>query len=264
MAGEPWTIEKGAGPIVAAAIHNGSEVRTDVAENMVLDPGARLREEDPFTGLWTEAAPTRIVTHRSRFEVDLNRPRERAVYRQPSDAWDLDIWRSPPSEGQVKRSLELYDAFYGAVRQLFDQIVAEHGVFVLLDIHTYNHRRDGPKAEPADPAKNPEVNLGTGTMDRTRWAPVVDRFMADLGACRVDGRPLDVRENVKFQGGQLSRWVHETYPTTGCSLAVEFKKTFMDEWTAEPNETALSEIGTALKTTVPGLHDALRHMSHGG
>jgi hypothetical protein len=34
-----------------------------------------------------------MITHRSRFEVDLNRPRREAVYRIPEDAWGLDIWR---------------------------------------------------------------------------------------------------------------------------------------------------------------------------
>ena len=28
------------------------------------------------------------------------------------------------------------------------------------------------------------------------------------------GRRLDVRENVKFFGGQLPRWIHENFPHT--------------------------------------------------
>ncbi len=65
---------------------------------------------------------------------------------------------------------------------------------------------------PADEAENPQVNVGTGTMDRARWAPVVDRFIADLRAYDFPGGRLDVRENVKFRGGHFSRWVHETFP----------------------------------------------------
>ena len=42
---------------------------------------------------------------------------------------------------------------------------------VVFDLHTYNHRRNGPDGPPADPAGNPQVNIGTGTMNRDRWAP---------------------------------------------------------------------------------------------
>jgi N-formylglutamate amidohydrolase len=60
---------------------------------MSLPEADRLREEDPFTDVIASAVPSRMITHRSRFEVDLNRPRREAVYRIPEDAWGLDIWR---------------------------------------------------------------------------------------------------------------------------------------------------------------------------
>jgi hypothetical protein len=47
---------------------------------------------------------------------------------------------------------------------------------VVFDLHTYNHRREGPDTPPAEEVGNPEVNLGTGTMDRRKWAPIIDRF----------------------------------------------------------------------------------------
>jgi len=251
----------GVGRIVATAIHNGNELRDDVARATKLDQHSRLREEDPHTGRWADLAPTRIVVHRSRFEVDLNRPRDKAVYVTPDDAWGLDLWHATPEDEHVRESLALHDRFYADLRRVLDGVVSDHGAFVLLDLHTYNHRRDGPDANPADPALNPEVNLGTGTMDRERWAPVVERFISDLSACQVNGRQLDVRENVKFRGGYLSRWVHETYPDTGCALAIEFKKTFMDEWTSALDESMASAIGDALRATVSGLQDALDQIS---
>ena len=55
-----------------------------------------------------------------------------------------------------------------------------------------------------------------------------------------NGRRLDVRENVAFQGkGEQTRFVHERYPGTGCAIALEFKKFFMDEWTGEPDAEEL-------------------------
>jgi hypothetical protein len=88
-------------------------------------------------------------------------------------------------------------------------------------------------------------------MDRDRWGHVVDRFMADLRDQFVAGHRLEVGENVRFQGGYLSEWVHETYPSTGCALAVELKKTFMDEWTGQPDQRHLDELTKAFAAAVP-------------
>ncbi|MBU0678352.1 MAG: N-formylglutamate amidohydrolase, partial [Verrucomicrobia bacterium] len=127
----------------------------------------------------------------------------------------------------------------------------------VLDIHTYNHRRNGPDGEPADPAANPEVNIGTGTMDREQWAPLADRFITDLRSFDLNGRHLDVRENVKFRGGFFSRFIHEHFPKSGCSLAIEFKKFFMNEWTGELDNAMHDQIREALASAVPGLLDML-------
>ena len=105
-------------PLLAAAIHNGHELRDEVAGNMALDEKSRLREEDPYTGTLTTIAQNQLIVYRSRFEVDLNRPREEAVYLTPEDAWDLDVRKEPPTEGLIKRSLREYDSFYRHVHQV--------------------------------------------------------------------------------------------------------------------------------------------------
>ena len=107
-----WQIQYGDGPLVAAATHDGHAVRQDLAPLLALDDDQRLREEDPFTGMWTAMAPTRIVGLRSRFEVDLNRPRDECVYLQPKDAWGLNVWNQPLPEDFAERSRKEHDAFY--------------------------------------------------------------------------------------------------------------------------------------------------------
>ncbi len=245
------------GPVVATAIHDGHAVRHEVAKRLALDEASRLREEDPFTGTLAAVAPTWLVPVRSRFEVDLNRPRDQAVYRGPDDAWDLDVWSEPFAEELVARSLAEYDAFYALLERVLRERERRHGCFVLLDLHSYNHRRDGADGPPADPALHPEVNVGTGTVDRARWGALIDRFCADLAACRVRGHPLDVRENVAFMGGEMAAWVHRTFPATGCALAIEMKKTFMDEWSGRVDEAHLAELSRALEATLPGLVESL-------
>lgn len=245
-------------PIAAAAIHDGHVLRPDVASAIALDSDERLREEDPFTALWTRVVPTRLVGLRSRFEVDLNRPREKAVYRVPDDAWGLNIWREPPADALVERSLAQYDAFYAEAGLALSELRERWGRFVVLDLHSYNHRRDGPSGAPADPHFNPEVNLGTGIMDRARWAPVVNGLVDALRSYDFLGRRLDIRENVKFRGGHFSNWIHETFPDAGCSLAIEFKKFFMDEWTGQPYPLQVDAIEQLLAATIPELIAALR------
>ena len=188
----PWCLERGVGPLVAAAIHDGQIVRTELTDAMALSKADRRREEDPYTGDWTTVAPTRLVGLHSRFEVDLNRPRGKAVYQAPDDAWGLQVWDRPLSADCVERSLAVYDAFYDEVHELLRRMVQRYGRVVVLDLHTYNHRRSGPEASPADPRLNPEVNVGTGTMQRSRWASVVDRFIVELRNFDFLGRHLDV------------------------------------------------------------------------
>jgi hypothetical protein len=59
---------------------------------------------------------------------------------------------------------------------------------------------------------SPAVCRLVSNMDRGLWAPVVECFMAALANESFSGRRLDVRENVRFKGGYLVRWVHATIP----------------------------------------------------
>ncbi len=160
------TFVLGDAPIVAVAVHDGHSVRQGLDAYFSLTAQERLREEDPFTGEWTEIAPSRIVAARSRFEVDLNRPREKAIYRTPGDAWGLHVWNETLPDDVVATSLAAYDAFYAMTRTLLSSLVERFGTVFVFDLHSYNHRREGPECAAADAAGHPDVNIGTGTLDR--------------------------------------------------------------------------------------------------
>ena len=240
-------------PLVATAIHSGHQVRDELVDLLAISEQDRLREEDPFTDRWTVISKNRVIVNKSRFEVDLNRPRENAVYIHPEDAWGLNVWRREPDRSIIERSLGFYDEFYLRVETFLQDLVDAFGYFVLLDLHSYNHRRQGPQGPLAPQLDNPEVNVGTGNLDRIRWGQVVDRFIRDLQSRRFQDRFFDVRENVKFRGGHFSKWICDRFPVQGCVLAVEFKKFFMDEWTGLLDVEASRAIELALSTTVPGL-----------
>lgn len=265
MADVIWKIEKGHGPLAATAIHDGHAMREELVPYLALDDAGRLREEDPFTGLWATMAPTYVVGLRSRFETDLNRPRDKAVYRVPEDAWGLHVWKEALPDHVAARSLAEYDAFYSALEELYGEMARQYGAFVVYDLHSYNHRRAGPEGPTADAEGNPQVNIGTGTMQhRDRFAGVIERFKADLAGYDFPGGRLDVRENVKFFGGNHPRWAHERFPRAACVVAIEFKKFFMDEWTGEPDMPLVEAIGQALAATAPGVLAELEQVRRGG
>ncbi len=263
---QPWTWTIGNQPLIAAAIHDGHRVREEVAAHFAIKWSDRRREEDPFTAQWTPIAQTRVIVQRSRFEVDLNRPREKAIYHQPQDAWGLQIWNQPLPESLIARSLAQYDAFYAELAQVCRSLEAQFGRFVILDLHTYNHCRNGRVAAPRD---NPEINLGTKTLgsfgslrnDRAYWSPVIDRVLVELRQFDFLGRQLDVRENVKFGGGHMARWVHQHFPRSACVLSIEVKKFFMNEWTHDPDLRQLDAVYQALHSTVPGILEELQYLN---
>ena len=238
--------------MVAVALHDGHEVREEIAPLLALSAADRLREEDPYTGAWTAIAPTRIVARRSRFEVDLNRSPERAVYRVPADAWGLTVWKDSLPDDVLNRSRALRAEFYDAVKHVLKNLLSRHKRLVVYELHTYNHHRLGPDAPYDDPTKNPQVNLGT-VYNAPPWRPVLERFKNDLRDYDFPGGPLEVAENVKFDGGYFARWLGEEFPDTVCNLCIEFKKFFMDEWTGTLDEPLHAAIHDALLSTVPGV-----------
>jgi N-formylglutamate amidohydrolase len=246
-----WHLHEGDGPTIGLAVHAGHEIRADLLPYLAIDEATRIREEDPYTDFWTLACDSQIITRRSRFEVDLNRPSDHAICVQPADCWNLEVWSEELPQSLTERSLAEHAAFYQMLGRVLTGLEQRHGRFVVYDIHSYNHRRHGPREEAADPAANPEINIGTGTMNRELWAPVVDRFIAELRGFDFLGRHLDVRENVKFKGGYLAQFVHENFPASGCALAIEVKKSFMDEWTGVGFPEQINAVRDAFEATVP-------------
>jgi hypothetical protein len=93
-------------------------------------------------------------------------------------------------------------------------------------------------------------------MDRRRWGYVLDPLIERLGEIDVRGRRLTVGENVAFQGkGEQTRFIHEKFPETGCAIAIEFKKLFMDEWTGVPDKGELAALRAMVRAVIPLLED---------
>jgi hypothetical protein len=179
------------------------------------------------------------------------------VYTEPDDAWGLLLYREKPPPAIISESLVEYDRFYRDTNKILRKIKNTYGRFVLLDIHSYNHRRNGAGAPPAAPETHPEVNIGTGTVSSSIWRPIIERFISDLRVFDFLGRNLDVRENIIFKGGHFPNWINSKYSQTGCAIAIEFKKFWMDEWTGEVIPEKFDAILECLKSAINGLREEL-------
>lgn len=207
----PWKDDPAAaGQVVFTTVHSGHDLRPEVAERMILPEDDRFREEDPFTDAIARGVGSGIVMHRARFEVDLNRPRATAVYMEPGQCWGLDVRRGGRLDEDVaERSRQVHDAWYAELGRRLD-VLAARGPYAVFDVHSFNHRRDGADAGPAPQEQNPDVNVGTGSLDREPWIPVVDAFMDSMARpLQVDGEYAafrrrstsdDVRSNMSAGG----------------------------------------------------------------
>lgn len=245
-------------PLLATAIHDGHTMRPGISRYLAIDEFERLREEDPYTGFLTNISESRIIVDTSRFEVDLNRPREGSVYRSPDQSWGINVWKDDVPVSVWEYSYGEYDFFYSRLERIIKRFIDSWGYVVVYDIHSYNYLRNGKDIEEENPQGNPEINLGTGSMNRELWENVINSFMSTAQNYSYQGRKLYVAENIRFKGGHMAKWIHSRFPDKSCVLSIELKKIFMDEWTGAVNIDRLNDLKNALKETIPGVLSAAK------
>ncbi|MFW5633578.1 MAG: N-formylglutamate amidohydrolase [Erythrobacter sp.] len=239
----PWDIVVQPGPVMVTAIHAGHTIRPSLQPWLELGDEERLREEDPLTDYFLPAGDTLVRANRSRFEFDLNRPPATAVTTDPADTWGLEVWNPALPEAERQRSLDLHRRFYEWVAERVEAMIARHERILVLDIHSYNHRRDGQDADPADPAANPDIDLGATTLDSEIFGGLHDEIAEGLRSRRLAGRTPDVRTNVRWKdGGHFPEWLHARYGAAACVMTLEYKKVFMDEWGRTADIIALQDL----------------------
>lgn len=243
--------------IIAFALHDGHYIAPPFRAYQLLGEQERAREEDPYTGYMIASLPvSTLIVHTSRFQLDLNRPRAKAIYIRPEDAWGLRVWQ-PGFPAELQAQLyQQYDQFFDTLSQLLDQAIATHGHVILLDVHSYNHRRADPFSE-ATSEGHPEINLGTW-YNHESWRATGDRYAAFLQTQTIQNHEVDVRQNVIFKGGGFAQWALHTFGRRIGALSIEFKKTFMDEWTGIADVSHVLALKTLLETSIPFLENELK------
>ncbi len=231
-------------PILASAIHAGHWMPSVLLSSCGISEADRLREEDPFTENFAAPYANQLLVQTSRFAVDLNRKRKDAVYQKPEDCWGLPVRKKPLSEDLLRQLYEAYDGWYGLAEYTVRRLLLHHPLLLVLDLHSYNHRRNGANAAPAPQKNNPDIIIGRSNLPQ-KYYPWVEALREKIDGKQIRERVIDCRCDVKFPGGNFVRHLHNTFPNRVIALAIEFKKIFMDEWTGELDvsyQTALADL----------------------
>lgn len=228
-------------PLLSTAIHAGHEMPGELLAISGIGEAQRLQEEDPFTDEVAALFPNNIILQSSRFAVDLNRNRSKAVYLQPEDCWGLNARTGEVPAEVLSRLYREYDEWYCHLDYVLQRLWKSNSFLVVLDIHSYNHRRCGPEAAPDPQDANPDIIIGRGNLAQKHY-PAAAELCRLLDGQSFADKPLDCRMDVKFTGGYMSRHLNAKYPDRLICLAIELKKTFMDEWTGKLNRPALEEL----------------------
>jgi N-formylglutamate amidohydrolase len=257
----PWDFLRQPGQVLTTAIHAGHSIRSEILPWLEIDPEDRLREEDPMTDYFLGVGDSTVRGNRSRFEFDLNRPQEKAISTDPKDQWGLTVWDESLPEEQIEKSKRLHDKFYQMIQSHCDAMIARFGRIFVLDIHSYNHRRDGAEADAAPFQDNPDIDLGATTMNHDIYGDLLARFGEALQTVPVCGRAPSVAVNKRWEdGGNFPEWLHSVYGDKACVITLEYKKSFMDEWTGQVDILALQHLRNGLARAVQVARACLNEM----
>ncbi len=228
-------------PYICYAIHNGGNFRSELREKLNLTKMDRWVEEDPFTWRFIESLPIRVVVYDSRYEYDLNRSPDDALYET---AWGKDVWKTPLTEEERENSLNKHRDFYRVVDALVGKLESEFGSSMIYDIHSYNYKRDKRNIDSF-----PTFNLGTEKID-SKFNKYTARFLRELA--KIDLSPLHnrVAENEVFFGrGYLLSHITEKF-NNSLVFAIEVKKIYVDEESGDEYPDIIEKIRFGLKRAI--------------
>lgn len=228
-------------PYACAAVHNGHQFRKELWPKCLHTEYERWYEEDPKTKTMLKPHPIVISGMDSRFEYDLNRAPENAIYE---DAWGKQLWKEPLTEDEKSRSLEKHQNFYKVVHALIRKLELKFGCCVVYDLHSYNWKRWDREV--------PTWNLGTSNIDNIRFEKAVEAWRDQLSKIKLPNDiPPTAKINDTFQGnGYFLKFITNNFNNT-LVLATEVAKIYCDELGQVIYPEVVSAIRKGLKKQLP-------------
>jgi len=206
-------------PYVCGAIHNGHQFRKSLWDNCLHSEYERWFEEDPETKAMIQTHPIVISGNDSRFEYDLNRPPESAIY---TDAWGKQLWKTPLTNYEKNISLKKHNDFYKVVDVLINKLEEIHAKVIVYDMHSYNWKRWTREV--------PTFNLGVGNIDINKFGVFIESWRQSLSEINL---PHNIKStsliNDVFKGnGYFLKYISSYFNNT-LVLATEVSKIYCDE-----------------------------------
>ena len=226
-------------PFVCFAIHNGHNLRADLQKNCNLSDKERKYEEDPFTFEFISSMPIVIASNDSRYEYDLNRSGDSAIY---DEVWGKKVWRTQLTAEQKAVSLKKHKIFYMIVDDVLQTIIRKFNAAIVFDIHSYNYKRIDKDT--------PVFNIGTANINRFKFGRDIDFWKSKLNKIVLPNIINRVAENEVFSGnGYLLKHITAKNKNV-LVLATEIKKIYCDELNDEVYPVIIDEITKQLKPAI--------------
>lgn len=205
---------------VCAAIHDGHQFRKELWDNCLHSEYDRWYEEDPATKTMIHSHPIVIAGCDSRFEYDLNRPPQEAIFET---AWGKQLWKTPLTENQKQKSLNKHANFYKVVYALMTKLEDKFGVCIVYDMHSYNWKRWEREV--------PTWNIGIKNVDNQRFGDCIEQWQKTLSEIQLpNGLKNSTKINDVFQGnGYFLKFITQNFQNT-LVLATEISKIYCDEY----------------------------------
>ena len=207
-------------PYVCAAVHDGHQFRKELWANCIHTENERWYEEDPETKNMIKSHPIVIAGCDSRFEYDLNRCPNNAVF---TTAWGKQLWHEPLSEEMKAKSLHKHANFYKVVHALINKLESKFSFCTVYDIHSYNWKRWDREV--------PIWNLGTLNVDNSRFGDVIENWRQILSQIKLPNNiNTTCKINDTFQGnGYFLKYITNNFENSFV-LATEIAKVYCDEY----------------------------------
>jgi len=204
---------------VCAAVHDGHQFRKELWDNCLHTAYERWYEDDPATKTIIDTQPIVIAGLDSRFEYDLNRDPETAIYE---DAWGKQLWKEPLSDKMKSLSLAKHKAFYLVVNTLMTKLQSIYTHCIVYDMHSYNWKRWSREV--------PTWNLGTSNVDQERFGDQIESWRKSLSEIQLaNGIGSEAAINNTFYGnGYFLKFITSRFKNT-LVLATEIAKIYCDE-----------------------------------
>ncbi|WP_412984928.1 N-formylglutamate amidohydrolase [Pontimicrobium sp. IMCC45349] len=225
-------------PYVCGAVHDGHQFRKELWDNCLHTEYDRWYEEDPETKNMVISHPIVIAGCDSRFEYDLNRFPEDAVFET---AWGKQLWKSPLDEKQKQKSLKKHETFYKVVEALIAKIESKFGVAIVYDMHSYNWQRWDREV--------PTWNLGTKNIDNERFGEAIEAWRQSLSEIELPNniKSTAAINNTFYGNGYFLRFITNNFKNT-LVLATEIAKVYCDEYNQVNYPEVVSAVEKQLKT----------------